>query len=127
MKKTLALMLLTAFLGLGACNRLNPEEVEASIMEGTRKQVPLLVQQLVLIDTITVDSMNLMVNTEPMSGLLYTTWTAGNISTPVIVNVTDIRKSKENKGYLEWQSDWESAAKAFLMKNMFGELPSLGQ
>lgn len=121
MKKKLFLLLLPILLGLDSCNRITPEEVEAIVIEGTRNQVPLLVQQMYFIDNITIDSMKLMVKTEPMSGYLYTTWTADDISSPIIVNVTNIRKSEENKGYLEWTADWESAAKAFFMNTMLKE------
>jgi hypothetical protein len=121
MKKTLFLLLLPILLGLDSCNRITPEKVEAIVIEGSRDRLPLLLQQLLFIDNITVDSMNLMVKTEPMSGYLYTTWTADNISSPIIVNVTNIKKSKENKGYLEWDADWESAAKAFYLKTMLRE------
>ncbi len=125
MKKTLMLFLLTSILGLSSCDSLTPEEVGESIIEGTKDQVPLLVQQLMFVDTLTVDSIHLMVETEPMSGYLYTTWTAGGTSTPVIVEVTDIKKSKTSKGYIEWQADWKSAAKAFYTKALLGDLESL--
>lgn len=122
MKKTLFLLLLPILIGLCSCNRLTPEQAKEAVTRGVKDQVPFLVQQLFFIDDITVDSMRIVVDQEPMSGYLYTTWTTKDISSPVIVNVTDIHKSKENKGYIEWTADWESAAKAFFMNSMFGDL-----
>jgi hypothetical protein len=66
--------------------------------------------------------MHIIVDQEPMSGYLYTTWIAKGVSTPIIVNVTDIHKSKTAKGYIEWTADWESAGKAYMMNTMLGDL-----
>ena len=126
MKKSFIVLLLPVLLGVASCHRLTPEEVEACVIEGTSKQLPLIVQQLPFLDDITVDSMQLIVKSEPMSGYLYTTWTAGETSAPIIVNVTDIRKSKENQGYVEWQADWEAATMAFMMNAMHDDFSSLG-
>ena len=114
--------MLPILIGFCACNRLDPEDAKESIMRGTEDQVPLLVQQLFFVDDISVDSMRIIVDQEPMSGYLYTTWTTKDNTSPVIVNVTDIRRSKEAKGYIEWTADWESAAKAYLMNSMLGDL-----
>lgn len=122
MKKLLFLLLLPILMGFCSCSRLNPEEVKETVIHGVQDQVPLIVQQLFFVDDISVDSMRIIVDQEPMSGYLYTTWTTKGISTPIIVNVTEIHRSKEAKGYIEWMADWESAGKAFLMKSMLGDL-----
>lgn len=112
MKKIITLMLLPILLGLGSCKKLTPEEAVECVMEGSRERMPLLLQQMMDVDNITVDSMHLFVYTEPMSGYLYTTWTAGETSVPIIVEVNDI-KLGEDKDYIEWQADWSSAELAF--------------
>ena len=122
MKKSLFLLLLPLLIGFCSCNRLTPEDAKESVIAGVKDQVPLLVQQLFFVDDISVDSMRIIVNQESMSGYLYTTWTTKDNTSPVIVNVTDIHRSKESKGYIEWTADWESAAKAFFMNSMLGEL-----
>ena len=115
MKRILFLLLLPILMGLYSCSRLTPEEAKASVIAGVKDQVPLLVQQLIFIDDISVDSMRIVVDQEPMSGYLYTTWTTKDDSKHIIVNVTA-------KGYIEWTADWESAAKAYLMNSMLGDL-----
>ena len=122
MKKSLFLLLLPLLIGFCSCSRLTAEEAQEAVTRGVEEQVPFLVQQLLFIDDVAVDSMHIVVDQEPMSGYLYTTWTAKDFSAPVIVNVTDIHRSKESKDYIEWTADWESAAKAFFMNSMLGEL-----
>ena len=122
MKKSLFLLLLPILLGFCSCSRLTPEEAQKTVIAGVKDQVPLLIQQLYFVDDIKVDSMRIIVDQEPMSGYLYTTWTAKDNTSPVIVSVTDIRKSKTAKGYIEWTADWESAAKAYLMNSLLGDL-----
>lgn len=122
MKKTLFLLLLPVLMGFCSCSRLTPEQAKEAVTHGVQDQVPLLVQQLYFIDDIKVDSMRIIVAQEPMSGYLYTTWTTKGISTPIIVDVTDIHRSKEAKGYIEWTADWESAGKAYVMNTLFGDL-----
>lgn len=122
MKKTLFLLLLPVLIGFYSCNRLTPEDAKSSVIAGAKDQVPLLLQQLFYVDDIIVDSMRIVVDQEPMSGYLYTTWTTKNNTSPIIVNVTDIRRSKEAKGYIEWTADWESAAKAYFVNSLFGSL-----
>ena len=43
----------------------------------------------------------------------------------MVVAVSDIRTSKEHKGYIEWRSDWNSAYRAFIMKGLTEELNSI--
>lgn len=122
MKRILFLLLLPILIGFCSCSRLTPEQAQEAVIRGVRDQVPLLVQQLYIIDDIKVDSMRIIVDQEPMSGYLYTTWTTKDISIPIIVDVTDIHRSKESKGYIEWTADWESAGKAYIMNTLFGDL-----
>lgn len=122
MKKTIFLLLLPILMGFCSCSRLTPDESQETVIAGVKDQVPLILQQLFFVDNISVDSMRIIVDQEPMSGYLYTTWTTKGISTPIIVNVTDIHRSKEAKGYIEWTADWELAAKAYLMNSLLGDL-----
>lgn len=122
MKKTLLFLLLAILIGFCSCKRLAPEEAQETVIAGVKDQVPMLVQQLFFVDDISIDSMRIVVDQEPMSGYLYTTWTSKGISSPIIVNVSDIKRSKEAKGYIEWMADWESAGKAYLMNTLLGDL-----
>lgn len=79
----------------------------------------MLKQQLFFIDEMSIDSMRLVVFDEPMSGYLYTTWTSKGKAVPIIVAVNEICRSKEHKGYIQWNTEWESAAKAYMM-NLLG-------
>jgi len=118
MKRIYLLFLLPLFFGYVSCGKLNPDEVKEIIMEGERERIPLLVQQLPLVESITVDSIRLVVEDVPMSGYLYTTWSAENQAIPIIVPLDNIHKSKEHRGYVEWNSDWETAAKGFLIQGL---------
>ena len=118
MKRVFYLLLLPIVMGLCSCNGLTPEEAKEAVVAGVKNQVPLLVQQLFVVDDITIDSMRIVVDQEPMSGYLYTTWITNDNTCPVIVNVTDIQRSKKAKGYIEWTADWESAAKAYVMNSL---------
>ena len=118
MRKVFYLLLLPIVMGLCSCNGLTPEEAKEAVVAGVKDQVPLLVQQLFVVDDITIDSMRIVVDQEPMSGYLYTTWITNDNTCPVIVNVTDIQRSEKAKGYIEWTADWESAAKAYVMNSL---------
>lgn len=118
MKRVFYLLLLPIVMGLCSCNSLAPEEAKEAVVAGVKDQVPLLVQQLFVVDDITIDSMRIVVDQEPMSGYLYTTWITNDNTCPVIVNVTDIQRSEKAKGYIEWTADWESAAKAYVMNSL---------
>ena len=98
---------------MNACHHLTAEEAKNAVMNGEMNRIPVITQQLSDVDNITVDSMRMVVTSEPMMGYLYTTWKSGKVSVPIIVVVSDIRQSKEHKGYIEWQSDWRSATMAY--------------
>lgn len=81
------------------------------------------------VDDITIDSLVLLVKDEPMSGLLYTTWSSSrknyytgrtNVEeTPMIIRVDSIISSPTRKGYVQWQSDWQSALQTYIAKRLF--------
>lgn len=119
MKKTFLFLLLPVFMIIGSCNRLDEDDVMEIVMSGETEKLPILKQQLVLVDDISIDSMRLIVSDEPMSGHLYTTWTTGGESKQIIVVVDQIHRSKDHKGYIEWLTYWDDAAKAYLMKSVF--------
>ena len=124
MRKFYPLLLLPILLlGIVACNRLTPEEAKDVVMRTERDRLPLIVQRMSNIENITIDSMRIVVDKEPMTGYLYTTWLVKssllnilhlsfdtNLDLkPIIVEVTGIRRSKEHKGMLEWDTHWEEA------------------
>ena len=121
MKKNYLFLLIPLMIGMSACkSSLNPDDAKAAVMSGERNHLPMLIQQLSIVDEITIDSMQILVDSEPMSGYLYTTWTKGKRSTPIIIEVDDIQQSAEHKGYIEWRADWENARKAYLKKHSYG-------
>ena len=120
MKKFYLFLLLPLMIGMSACqSKLTADEVKELVMEGERDRLPMILQNLPSVDNITVDSLRLLVESEPMSGYLYTTWYYGQKSFSIIVKVTNIRNSKEHKDYIEWNSDWASAAQAYLQKQLY--------
>ena len=115
-------MLLPVLFACISCNKLTSEDVEAAVMAGETEKIPLIKQHLYFLDDITVDSIHIIVDQEPMSGYLYTTWVSDGKAEPIIVPVSDIHKSKKNKGYIEWTADWESTTKSYLMSHLMGDL-----
>lgn len=97
MKKTIFLLSLTILMVFCSCKRFTPEEAKETVIAGVKDQVPMLVQQFFFVDDISIDSMRIVVDQEPMSGYLYTTWTSKGISSPIIVNVSDIKEVKRLK------------------------------
>lgn len=116
--KKLFLLLIPILMGLTSCNKLTAEQAEAAVLQGERDRIPLLLQTIPFIDDITIDSIKLNVTVEPMQGYLYSTWKSSKKETSIIVPVDNIHSSKEHKGYIEWQSDWENAAKSYVMKSL---------
>ena len=120
MKKFYLFLLLSLMIGRSACqSKLKVEDVIETVVEGERNHLPMKLQNLPIVDNITVDSLRILVDSEPMSGYLYTTWYDGQKSFSIIVQVTNIRNSKEHKDYIEWNSDWASAAQAYLQKQLY--------
>ena len=111
---TMAVMLLVC----SACHKMTPEEVADIVLTSERERAPLIVQQMVVVEDITMDSIRISVQDFPMERMLYTTWTVGGTQTPVIVQVRNIHESKEHRNYLEWETDWPSAVKAFLLRQI---------
>ena len=116
MKRIVWLLMLPIFIVCTSCNRLTPENARNAVMSGEMDRIPLIKQHLFFIDDITIDSMRITVDQEPMAGYLYTTWIKKGEKEPIIVSVSGIRKSQKNKGYIEWSSNWEAAATAYYMK-----------
>lgn len=110
----MAVMLLVC----SACHKMTPDEVADIVLTSERERAPLIVQQMVVVEDITMDSIRISVQNFPMEGMLYTTWTVDGTQTPVIVQVRNIHESKEHRNYLEWETDWPSAAKAFLLRQI---------
>ena len=106
---------------MSACqSKLKVDDVIESVLEGERSYVSMkLLESPPIADNITVDSLRLLVESEPMSGYLYTTWYDGQKSFSIIVQVIDIKKSEEHKDYIEWKSDWGSAKDTYLQKRYF--------
>lgn len=129
MKKVL--FLLSVIASITACSSsLDPEDAKAAVVQGERDRIPLVLQTLSVadVDNVTIDSLVLLVDTEPMSGMLYTTWitnkknffsgTTKTIETPIIVEVDSIQNDHERSGYVRWQSDWKTALVTFVAKTL---------
>lgn len=143
MKKLFLLLLPVMMLGLTACgNKLTVEQAEAAVLQGENDNLPLMIQKLSDVESIVIDSIHIRIVDEPMSGYLYTTWkymvrktirpTVNEMmrgiydsrtveelrEKQVIVEVSDIRQSKEHKGYIEWQTGWADAYR-FILNDMY--------
>ena len=119
---------------LSSCaHKLTKEEAINAVLSAEQDRLPLLIQKMSDVESITIDSMRIRIEDEPMSGYLYTTWNyivkytkyptyaeiwKGNYSPKeieeqrekqIIVSVDNIHQSKERKGYVEWETDWSSA------------------
>ena len=137
--KKLFLILIPVLMGLTACgDKLTVEQAEQVVFEGENDRLPLLIQSMEDVESIVIDSIHIRIVDEPMSGYLYTTWkyvvrktihpTVNEMmkgiyeskkveeqrEKQVIVEVSDIRQSKEHKGYIEWQTGWEDAYRVIL-------------
>jgi hypothetical protein len=53
-----------------------------------------------------------------MQGMLYTTWKRGKKTQTIIVQVDSIRTDLNRKNYIQWESNWEDAARAYFMKSL---------
>lgn len=117
--KKLFLLLAVAVLALTACNnKLTVEQAESAVMQGEKERIPLLVQQIIWVDDITIDSIHLNVTEEPMQGFLYTTWKSGKDSKSIIVQVDSICTDETRKDYIQWRSYWDDAVKAYVRKRI---------
>ena len=104
-------------IGMSACqSKLKVDDVIVSVLDAERNHLPMKLQNLPMVDNITVDSLRILVDSEPMSGYLYTTWYDGQKSFSIIVQVTNIRNSKERKDDIVWNSDWATATCYYLEK-----------
>lgn len=123
---------LAALCVLASCSsKLKPEDATQIVLDGERNNLPLVIQTMSTmgVDDITIDSLVLLVRDEPMSGLLYTTWTSSRENyytgktkveeTPMIIKVDSIISSPTQKGYVQWQSDWQSALATYIAKRIF--------
>ena len=120
MKKFYLFLLLPLMIGMSACqSKLTADDVIESVLDGERDRLPMILQNLPSVDNITVDRLHILVDSEPMSGYLYTTWYDGQKSFSIIVQVIDIKKSEEHKDYIEWKSDWGSAKDTYIQKRYF--------
>ncbi len=104
---------------------LTEEEAQRAVIEGEREHLPLILQKMSDVESITIDSLRIHVKDEPMSGFLYTTWEYTPTSflalhrgkkriKNIIVSVDSIRQSKTHEGYIEWQSNWKDAYEVVL-------------
>lgn len=126
------LLFLSVVSVLASCSsKLNPEDAKQIVLNGERENLPLVVQTMSAmgVDDITIDSLVLTVQDEPMSGLLYTTWTSSrknyytgktNVEEmPMIIKVDSIISSPTQKGYVQWQTNWETALRTYVAKCIF--------
>lgn len=117
-------MLCVVILGLTSCQQhvLTEEEARSAVFNGEQERLPLVLQSMSDVESITIDSMRIHVKDEPMNGFLYTTWTYNiiisyyprkveNKKKNIIVLVDSIRQSQSHDGYVEWRSRWDEAYK----------------
>lgn len=117
--KRLFLLLIPVLMGLTSCNsKLTVEQAEAAVLQGEKDRLPILLQSLSFVDDITIDSLRITIADKPMQGYLYTTWKNGKKERPIIVQVDSICSDKSRKGYIQWQSHWDDAARAYFMKSL---------
>ncbi len=115
--KRLFLLFIPILLGLTSCNKFTPEQAEEAVIKGERDRLPLLIQTISIVDDITIDSIRLNVTVEPMHGYLYTTWKKKKKATPIIVEVDSICAA-EQRGYVQWKTNWDNASRAYIMKTI---------
>lgn len=123
MRRILKYLVLSAVLYVFvSCEKqvLTEEEAQRAVIDGERDHLPLILQKMSDVESITIDSLRIRVKDEPMSGFLYTTWEYTPTSflalhrgkkriKNIIVSVDSIRQSKTHEGYIEWQSNWKDA------------------
>lgn len=121
------LVLSTILFSVVSCDKqvLTEEEAQRAVIDGERDHLPLILQKMSDVESITIDSLRIHVKDEPMSGFLYTTWEYTPTSflalhrgkkriKNIIVSVDSIRQSKTHEGYIEWQSNWKDAYEVVL-------------
>lgn len=95
------------------------------VMDGERDRLPLIIQQLNKVENITIDSMNITINDEPMEGYLYTTWEYEVITSyypkrtksktkSIIIKVDNIQQDEKRKDYIVWETHWDDAYRVIL-------------
>lgn len=128
MRRILKYLVLSAVLYVFvSCEKqvLTEEEAQRAVIDGERDHLPLILQKMSDVESITIDSLRIHVKDEPMSGFLYTTWKYTPTSflalhrgkkriKNIIVSVDSIRQSKTHEGYIEWQSNWKDAYEVVL-------------
>lgn len=113
------LLSIIVFITVNSCSEnLTVDDIQNTIIETERERLPLTLQKsqgLSTVKSITVDSIKIMVKSEPMSGFLYTTWeytpifSRKTIKKSIIIEVVDICNSEVHEGYIEWKSLWGDA------------------
>ena len=77
MRRILKYLVLSAVLYVFvSCEKqvLTEEEAQRAVIDGERDHLPLILQKMSDVESITIDSLRIHVKDEPMSGFLYTTW-----------------------------------------------------
>lgn len=122
MKKNLVFALVMFVLFLPSCKSpLTPEEAASAILAGERERIPLYMQEYDLTN-LTVDSIHFLSTVEPMSALLYTTWTynqnvyifpfsihpekINSKTQSLIIEIHDIQRSEKGANIVEWYCNW---------------------
>ena len=124
MKKNYFYALIMVVLGaMTSCGvpPLDPEEAAKAVLEGERARIPLYMQDYELTG-LTIDSLRLLTDIEPMSALMFTTWTydvssydytqkpykkTTSKTRPVVIQVCHIQRLPENLKQIHWYSNWQ--------------------
>ena len=142
MKRGLYIAIFLVALASCGGHKLSVEEAKLAVMKGENENLPLLMQRLSNVESVTIDSIHIRIIDEPMSGYLFTTWKyvvkktllptiddmkRGRYESrkieevrdkQVLVEVDSIRQSENRRGYIEWQTGWADAYRVIL-KDMY--------
>ena len=107
MKKIVLFLLLPLMIGLSACQHsLKTDKIAETILETERARIPMMLKEIPYIDSMTMDSCRIYIETEPMAAFLYSAWYDKDSAMFMIVQVEDIIN---NEGQIEWNCIWGQA------------------
>lgn len=106
---------------LSSCTELTPEVAKQAVITGEQERLDYLIQTINAhrfmspeIHSITLDSIALTNDVEPMSGFIYSTWTVGTKHEVknILILVDSIIQYPDNKDLVQWHAHWDEAYRA---------------
>lgn len=119
--KTTLLLLVSLLLLLPSCKKLTPDAAKQAVFTGEQERLDYLIQTINAhrfmspeIHSITLDSIALTNDIEPMSGFIYSTWTVGKKHEVknILILVDSIIQCPDNRDLVQWQTHWDDAYRA---------------